>query len=110
MAKRDYIRRFVEKKTVEFFALFNAEINTVKKLFDAVKRSQPKSPILPRYAGLAKYAMNLMRRLEQSHKVVDSVRYTLPQVRGVACVIGLASAWGCGLVGCGAAGRRRLSG
>jgi dynein heavy chain len=81
MAKRDYIRRFVEKKTVEFFALFNAEINTVKKLFDAVKRSQPKSPILPRYAGLAKYAMNLMRRLEQSHKVVDSVRFTLPQVR-----------------------------
>lgn len=81
MAKRDFIRRFVEKKTVEFFGLFMAEINTVKKLFDAVKRSQPKSPIMPRYAGLAKYAMNLMRRLEQSHKVVDSVRYTLPQVR-----------------------------
>ncbi|GIM07381.1 hypothetical protein Vretimale_11536 [Volvox reticuliferus] len=87
MAKRDFIRRFVEKKTVEFFGLFMAEINTVKKLFDAVKRSQPKSPILPRYAGLAKYAMNLMRRLEQSHKVVDSVRYTLPQVAEAAEVL-----------------------
>lgn len=55
MARRDFIRRFVEKKTVEFYGLFMAEINTVKKLFDAVKRSQPKSPILPRYAGLAKW-------------------------------------------------------
>lgn len=51
MAKREFIKRFVDKKTSEFFQLFMAEINTVKKLFDAVKRTPPKNPILPRYAG-----------------------------------------------------------
>lgn len=42
------------RQAVEFYGLFMAEVNTVKKAFDALKRSQPKSPILPRYAGLAK--------------------------------------------------------
>jgi dynein heavy chain len=54
MAKREFVKRFVEKKTSEFFNLFNAEINTVKKLFDSVRRSPPKSPILPKYAGAAR--------------------------------------------------------
>lgn len=38
MAKRDSVRRFVEKKTSEFYALYNAEINLVKKLFDTVSK------------------------------------------------------------------------
>eukprot|EP00983_Pelagomonas_calceolata_P107032 1159301-Pelagomonas_calceolata.AAC.3 len=50
------VRRFVEKKTSEFYAAFNAEINVVKKLFDAVRRVPPKSPILPKYAGTARCA------------------------------------------------------
>lgn len=54
MAKRDFVKRFVEKKTSEFYLLFNSEINTVKKLFDAVRRQPPKSPILPKYAGTAR--------------------------------------------------------
>jgi len=47
-------RRFVEKKTSEFYVAFNVEINIVKKLFDAVRRMPPKSPILPKYAGTAR--------------------------------------------------------
>jgi dynein heavy chain len=44
----------VEKKTSEFYVAFNVEINIVKKLFDAVRRMPPKSPILPKYAGTAR--------------------------------------------------------
>ena len=54
MAKRDFVLRFVEKKTSEFYNLFNSEINIVKKLFDSVRRTPPKSPILPKYAGSAR--------------------------------------------------------
>jgi hypothetical protein len=39
-------RRFVEKKTSEFYKLFDNEISVVKKAFDAMRRSPPKSPIL----------------------------------------------------------------
>lgn len=46
----------MEKKTSEFYVAFNAEINVVKKLFDAVRRMPPKSPILPKYAGTARSA------------------------------------------------------
>ena len=70
----------MEKKTSEFYNLFNAEINTVKKLFDHMRRSPPKSPILPKYAGTARFAMNLLRRLQQTHTVVADVRYMLPKV------------------------------
>lgn len=54
MAKRPFIKRFVEKKTSEMWQAFNGEINLVKKLFDAVRRTPPKSPILPRFAGAAR--------------------------------------------------------
>jgi dynein heavy chain len=46
----------VEKKTGEYFAAFAAEINLVKKLFDGVRRAPPRSPLLPKYAGTARYA------------------------------------------------------
>jgi hypothetical protein len=39
-------RRVVEKKTSEFYKLFDNEISVVKKAFDAMRRSPPKSPIL----------------------------------------------------------------
>ena len=55
MAKREFVQRFVEKKTSEFYNLFNSEINIVKKQFDAVRRAPPKSSILPKYAGAARY-------------------------------------------------------
>eukprot|EP00798_Chlamydomonas_sp_ICE-L_P021926 gene21926-28972_t len=80
MAKRDFIKRFVEKKTSEFYNHFNSEVNIVKKQFDTLRRSPPKSPILPKYAGAARYALNLLRRLQATHTIVSSVRYMLPEV------------------------------
>lgn len=70
-------RRFVEKKTSEFYTAFNAEINVVKKAFDAVRRAPPKSPILPKYAGTARHAMYLLRRLEATHRTASQVRWCL---------------------------------
>lgn len=54
MSKRDFIRHFVEKKVLEFYGLFMAEINVVKKIFDGVRRAPPKSSLLPKYAGTAR--------------------------------------------------------
>lgn len=70
MAKVNEVKRFVKRATSEWFALFKGEINTVKNLFDQLKRTQVKSPELPRYAGLAKGAQNLMKRLEQTTTVL----------------------------------------
>ena len=80
MVKRELVLKFVEKKTVEFYRTFDSEINQIKKLFEGLKKSSPRSPILPKYAGSARYALNLQRRLEATHKVIASVRYTLPEV------------------------------
>jgi dynein heavy chain, axonemal len=44
----------VEKKTSELYGSFAAEINLVKKLFDAGRRAPPRSPFLPKYAGAAR--------------------------------------------------------
>lgn len=53
MAQRESIKRTVEKKTTEFYNIYLTEINAVKKQFDLIRRSPPKHPILPRYAGSA---------------------------------------------------------
>lgn len=53
MAKRESIKRSVEKKCAEFYSIFLAEINIVKKQFDIIRRSPPNHPILPKYAGSA---------------------------------------------------------
>lgn len=80
MAKVGAVKRFVERSTSEWFGLYLGEINTVKKLFDSLKRTPVKSPELPRYAGLAKGAQNLMKRLEQSANVLVKVKHMLPVV------------------------------
>lgn len=60
--------------------MFNSEINLVKKMFDAVRRTPPKNPLLPKYAGTARHAQYLLHRLEATHKVASQVRFMLPQV------------------------------
>jgi dynein heavy chain, axonemal len=80
MAKREAILRCIEKKTSEFFNAFMAEINQVKKQFDHIRRSPPKNPILPKYAGQARYALDLMKRLEQTNAALQEIRHMLPTV------------------------------
>jgi dynein heavy chain, axonemal len=54
MAKREPIKRCVERKTSDFYNTFMNEMNIVKKQFDHLRRTPPKSPVLPRYAGAAR--------------------------------------------------------
>jgi dynein heavy chain len=38
-----------------FYTAFMGEINAAKKHFDLLRRSPPGSPLLPKYAGAARY-------------------------------------------------------
>lgn len=59
VAKRAAVRRAVERHTSGFYTKFMAEINAVKKHFDALRRSPPVSPMLPQYAGAARCGHSL---------------------------------------------------
>ncbi|KAK9823872.1 hypothetical protein WJX72_006072 [[Myrmecia] bisecta] len=80
MAKRDFIKRCVEKKTSELYAHFMNELNAVKKAFDLVRRAPPKSPVLPRYAGQAIAAVNLIKRIQKTWDALQAVVHMLPVV------------------------------
>lgn len=54
MAKRTAVKRAVERHTSDFHRRFMAEINSVKKHFDLLRRTPTTSPMLPKYAGAAR--------------------------------------------------------
>lgn len=56
MAKRTAVKRAVERHMSEFYRRFMAEINAVKKHFDTLRRTPTTSPMLPHYAGAARWA------------------------------------------------------
>lgn len=56
MAKQDAVQRVVERHVSGFYGKFMAEINAAKKHFEQLKRNFPGSPVLPKYAGAARYA------------------------------------------------------
>eukprot|EP00898_Chlorokybus_atmophyticus_P005400 jgi/Chlat1/5861/Chrsp4S06373 len=64
MARRDAVRRCVEKKTGEVYAAFLAELNAVKRHFDQMRRHPPIHPSFPRHAGAALWAQSLLKRVE----------------------------------------------
>ena len=61
------IRRTIDKKTVEVYALFNDELNAVKK--ELTKKNPSLGPLLPKYAGQAHWARSLKGRIDRSMKV-----------------------------------------
>lgn len=71
MAKRESIQRTVERKTSDFYISFMADLNIVKKQLDLVRRSPPKDPMLPRYAGQAIAALTLSKRIERTWEAVQ---------------------------------------
>jgi dynein heavy chain len=54
IAKRDAVKRSVERHMSAFYTAFMGEINAAKKHFDLLRRSPPGSPLLPKYAGAAR--------------------------------------------------------
>ena len=80
MAKRESIKRSVEKKTAECFSAFVQELNIVKKHFDQTRKSPPSSPHLPKYSGAAMWALSLCQRLIKPMNLLNKVKGYLPQV------------------------------
>lgn len=54
MAKREAVKRAVERHVSNFYGKFMTEINAAKKHFDMLRRNPPSSPMMPRYAGAAR--------------------------------------------------------
>lgn len=81
MAKRESIRRCVEKKTSECYAEFLQELNIVKKHYvqpDQKGRSPPDRRSCPKYAGAALWAVSLSRRLEWPMEKLVAAECALP--------------------------------
>jgi dynein heavy chain len=77
LSSREAIRRTIDKKTVEVYALFNDELNSVKK--ELTKKCASLGPLLPKYAGQAHWARSLKGRIDRSMKVLDKA-YFLPHI------------------------------
>ena len=75
LAKRDAIRRCVEKQLAAVFGAFTQEVTSVKKTFDRLKGAPP---LLhrdhPRYAGGARWAKTLHARVSRQWSQVESTR------------------------------------
>ena len=54
MARRQAVKEAVQRHVAGFYNQFMAEINCVKKQFDVLRRAPPKSPVLPKHAGVAR--------------------------------------------------------
>lgn len=80
MAKRDAVRRCVEKLTLDMYQRFLAEINDVKKKFDVIKRSPPASPFTPSFANAALWAETLGKRVRKPLDMLLQVESLLPAV------------------------------
>ena len=80
IAKRESIKRCVEKKTAESFSAFLQELNMVKKHFDQTRKKPPTSPHLPKYAGAAMWSLSLSQRLGRPMNLLMKVKDYLPQV------------------------------
>ena len=78
LAKRESIKRMVEKKTSECYTAFLTELNVVKKQFDSLRRYPPINPAFPMYAGAAMWAMSLQKRLERPIDRLRSAEVVLP--------------------------------
>ncbi|XP_052771051.1 dynein axonemal heavy chain 2-like [Mya arenaria] len=69
LSGREAIKRTIDKKTVDVYAMFNEELNAVKK--ELTQKSIPQSPSHPRFAGQALWARQLKRRIERSMGSLD---------------------------------------
>ena len=75
MAKRESIKRAVERKTADFQRLFIEDLNMVKKQFDLLKRVPAADPVLPRYAGQATVALVLAKRVDHTWQALQVTLY-----------------------------------
>ncbi|KAE9255217.1 Dynein-1-beta heavy chain, flagellar inner arm I1 complex [Phytophthora fragariae] len=62
IAQREAIKRCVEKRTIDIFGMFKANIASVRNLFEKNKHAPLLSPTEPQFAGAALWARSLLLR------------------------------------------------
>ena len=75
LAKREAIKRTVEKKTSDVYVLFLQELNAVKVEFESHRKAPDIVRFHPDYSGSAYWARSLQRRIGNSRSILDSVYY-----------------------------------
>lgn len=75
LAKREAIKRTVEKKTVDVYTLFMLELNAVKVEFETHRKSPEILRSHPDFAGSAYWARSLLRRISAGYKVLSDAYY-----------------------------------
>ncbi|OQR83321.1 dynein heavy chain [Achlya hypogyna] len=65
ISKREAIRRCLEKRTIDVFAMYKAQIVTVRNLFEKNKGAPPLSPTEPQFAGAALWARGLLLKCKE---------------------------------------------
>ncbi|KAI9356982.1 dynein heavy chain and region D6 of dynein motor-domain-containing protein [Zopfochytrium polystomum] len=78
LAKRETIKRTVEKKTAEVFAMFLQELNAVKVEFETHKRTPDILRSQPDFAGSAYWAKSLLKRITFSMNTLKDAYYLPP--------------------------------
>ncbi|KAI8853504.1 dynein heavy chain, N-terminal region 2-domain-containing protein [Chytridium lagenaria] len=77
LAKREAIKRTVEKKTADVYLLFIQEMNSVKVEFETHRKTPEILRSHPDYSGSAYWARSLMKRIIHSMNILQSA-YFLP--------------------------------
>ena len=75
LSKREAIKRAVEKKALDVYGIFNAELNNVFKEFNHDRKNPPIAPGFPKYAGAALWAKGLQKRLQFQMDLLNSTYY-----------------------------------
>ncbi|KAJ3242061.1 Dynein heavy chain 2, axonemal [Chytriomyces hyalinus] len=75
LAKREAIKRTVEKKTADVYGLFIQELNTVKVEFETHRKAPEILRSHPDYAGSAYWARSLLKRIQFSNSGLSSAYY-----------------------------------
>eukprot|EP00741_Cyanophora_paradoxa_P024938 tig00000056_g24072.t1 len=75
LAKRDAIKRAVQKKTEQVWKMFTDDVSDVKKVFEKFKKNPPMHPSFPRYAGSAMWSKSLIQRIERNFQLLDAAWY-----------------------------------
>jgi len=81
LAKRESIKRCVEKKTAEIYSLFIRQCQGIRHEFDDNRREPPLRPNEPQYAGTALWARSLSTMVQESWTMLQEAKYVDERAR-----------------------------
>ena len=78
LAKRETIKRCVEKKTEQIYALFISQCQGIRHEFDEQRKSPPLRPNEPQFAGTALWARSLSTMIQEAWALLQEAKYLVP--------------------------------